>query len=86
MKNRTGMSRRSVLTTGMGIAATALLPTASLAANPAARPAGAQSPDVRRRRLGALDVSPLGLGCMGGASAIRARHRGQAKIEELPSR
>ncbi len=69
MKDQTHIGRRGVLEAGMGIGAAALLTAASLGAGSIVPAANAQSPDPRRRKLGALEVSPLGLGCMGGAAA-----------------
>lgn len=57
-KPASGMARRDFLATGLGLAAMSLIPTVGQAA--AAIPQSASG----RRKLGALEVSPIGLGCM----------------------
>jgi hypothetical protein len=61
------MDRRSFLALGLGLGAAALLPgtAAGTPTAAAARPAGTlATPKPGRRKLGALEVSALGLGCM----------------------
>ena len=55
----TAMDRRDFLALGLGLAAAALLPSVAHGGGPS--PVGAPLP---RRRLGSLEVSALGLGCM----------------------
>ena len=59
------MDRRDFLALGLALTAAAL-PAASRAAQAGgrARPAPARRPSLGRRKLGSLEVSALGLGCM----------------------
>jgi aryl-alcohol dehydrogenase-like predicted oxidoreductase len=67
-KALTGMDRRDFVATAFGLGAAALLPTACGGAQavPSARSGGGvAAPQPGRRRLGGLEVSALGFGCMG---------------------
>lgn len=71
MKNeRDGINRRDLLTTtALAAAGLAVSSVSAGAQNPLQNPASTpKSNAAQRRRLGALEVSPLGLGCMGGTA------------------
>jgi aryl-alcohol dehydrogenase-like predicted oxidoreductase len=71
LRTRSGMDRRRFVATGLGLGAAALLSTPMACAPRIAEAplgGGAATPQPARRRLGGLEVSALGLGCMGGAA------------------
>lgn len=64
-KAESGIGRRDFMLTGLGLAAMALMPgTASAATDPARSGAYAGSLPLPVRKLGALEVSAVSLGCM----------------------
>lgn len=68
--NHLNLSRRTLLRAGVALAATSVL-SHSVVAQTAAPPGASSKPGAglnRKRRLGPLEVSPMGLGCMSGSA------------------
>jgi aryl-alcohol dehydrogenase-like predicted oxidoreductase len=68
LNNREGIDRRDFVATALAFGAAALLPTSLVSAQtaqPAPSGGGLAAPQTDRRRLGGLEVSALGFGCMG---------------------
>lgn len=67
---RDGINRRDLLTTtALAAAGLAMSSISAAERNPLQKPASTPTSNAaQRRRLGALEVSPLGLGCMGGTA------------------
>jgi aryl-alcohol dehydrogenase-like predicted oxidoreductase len=68
-KNSTGLNRRSFVSMlGAGLGAAVVAPSIILAQSPPPQGGAPITTKLARRRLGGLEVSALGLGCMGGAA------------------